>query len=308
MAYSNASNEELERLVNNKDGGAICELGERCMYGTNGHEVNLTRAYQLFHKGEKMGLSRAYVGLGEMYRNGIRFAKNENVAREYYNKAGVPYPTSGTIVQQQKTMSPQSKPQQTPLRSMELQPNPIDAGITYASIKSKLDSAEKARISDDYSRTRILCDEVIHTVNNILSGAMNYSGNEDIEDLLIEANWILAYTAFNEQKYSEMDSYLAFNGVQGLHPWGVYLATVGHRNMQSPPVVIEQDLQMLTMVSRNRNLSQDERGDICAMIGDLISDGYGGNSGVTVDTAKSYYEEAMHCGNEYAKERYKEIN
>ena len=57
MDYTRLSDEELQQLINKKDGDAICELGERCMYGTQGHEINLTRAYQLFHKGEKMGLA-----------------------------------------------------------------------------------------------------------------------------------------------------------------------------------------------------------------------------------------------------------
>ena len=53
MNYQSISNEELEKMVANKDGEAICELGERFLYGKNGSPQNLTRAYQLFHKGEK---------------------------------------------------------------------------------------------------------------------------------------------------------------------------------------------------------------------------------------------------------------
>ena len=78
MDYQSISNEELEKMVANKDGEAICELGERFLYGKNGSPQNLTRAYQLFHKGEKRGLARAYVGLGEMYRQGLLMVKNEN--------------------------------------------------------------------------------------------------------------------------------------------------------------------------------------------------------------------------------------
>ena len=303
MDYSNVSNEELERLVNNKDGEAICELGERCMYGTGGHEVNLTRAYQLFHKGEKMGLSRAYIGLGEMYRNGVRLAKNEDVAKQYYQKAGVPYPERESALQQQKNSM-----FQTPLK-IQSSSNLIGEGVTYAELKLKFDSAEQARIGGDYGRTRTLCKEVIHVIENVLSGAINFSGNGSIEDLLTEAIWILAYAAFNEQNYLEMDHYLAFRGVLEAHPWGAYLKAVAHRSMQSPPTLLEQDLQMmLAIVNENRNLSQDERGDICAMIGDLISDGYGANFGMAAVMAKSYYEEAMNCDNGYAKERYQEIN
>ena len=51
MNYQSISNEELEKMVANKDGEAICELGERFLYGKNGSPQNLTRAYQLFHKG-----------------------------------------------------------------------------------------------------------------------------------------------------------------------------------------------------------------------------------------------------------------
>ncbi|RKI43696.1 sel1 repeat family protein [bacterium D16-51] len=303
MDYSTASNEELERLVNNKDGDAICELGERCMYGTGGHEMNLTRAYQLFHRGEKMGLPRAYIGLGEMYRNGIRLAKNEDVAKQYYKKAGVPYPERESALQQQKNSM-----FQTPSK-IQSPGNLISEGITYAEIKSKLDSAEQARMGRDYCRAGILCMEVIGIAKDVLSGAVNYSGSGDVEDFLTEANWILAYAAFNEQNYLEMDHYLTFRGVLEAHPWGAYLKAAAHRSMQSPPALLEQDLQMMfAIVSGNRNLSQDERGDICAMIGDLISDGYGVNFGMEAGMAKSYYEEAMNCGNEYAKERYQEIN
>lgn len=278
MDYSNASNQELERLVSNKDGDAICELAERCMYGRGGHEVNLTRAYQLFHKGEKMGMSRAYIGLGEMYRNGIFFAKNENIAAEYFNKAGVPYP-GGRVV---------------PEPDIEL--------------KAKLVSAEKARAAENYNGARKLCNDVICAIHSIRSGTMSYHGNEDMDDLLIEANWILAYTSFNEQKYQEMENYLAVDGVLPLHPWGVYLTAVSHRILQSPPFAFEQDVQMLVTVKGNQNLSQEERGDVCSMLGDLITEGYGAGAGMESGMAKSFYQEAMNCGNEYARSRYYELS
>ena len=76
MDYSNLSNEELERLVGQGDGEAICELGERCLQAKN-----YTRAYQLFHKGEKQGLQRAYIGLGEMYKEGKYFMREAEQIR-----------------------------------------------------------------------------------------------------------------------------------------------------------------------------------------------------------------------------------
>lgn len=100
MNYLNMTNEELEYRVNNKDGEAICELGERYLYGKNGCSQNYAKAYQMFHKGEKMRISRAYIGLGEMYRTGTYMAKNEEIAKEYYQKAGVSYPDSDLTIHQ----------------------------------------------------------------------------------------------------------------------------------------------------------------------------------------------------------------
>ena len=67
MDYKNATIEELESLVNQKDGEAICELGERCLYGRGGIAINPSKAYKMFHKGENIHMPRAYAGLGEMY-------------------------------------------------------------------------------------------------------------------------------------------------------------------------------------------------------------------------------------------------
>lgn len=271
MDYKRASREELEQLADRKEGEAICELGERYLHGTDGGEVNGAKAYKFFHRGEKMGLSRAYAGLGDMYQKGIYVARNEKLAREYYDKAG-------------------------------------DTGITDAEIRSKLDQAEAARKGESYGRAKSLCREVMHTVEQICSGGLKYSGNGDVSDFLIEANWILAYTAFSEQDYTTMDAHLEFDGIYGRFPWSLYLAAVSHRIRQSPPVVLEQDLQMLCRVKENQNLSREERGDICAMIGDLAADGYGAGMGIKPEQAGAYYEEAMNCGNQYGRERYYEIN
>lgn len=282
MDYRSASREELEHLANSKDGEAVCELGERYLYGRDGREVNVTKAYHLFHKGEEMGLPQAYVGLGEMYREGRFFAKNEGLAREYYKKAGVPYPDQTS------------------------QSDSVVHSITYTDIKSKLNAAEAARKGEDYGRTKTLCYEAIHTIEQIRSGKINYNGDGDVTDFLIEANWILAYTAFNEQDYSKMEDHMAFDGVYGRFPWSLYLAAAAHRIINSPRAVMEQDLQMLNMVKDNQNLSREERGDIWAMIGDLAADGYGAGSGISSKQARAYYEEAMNCGNQYGRERYYE--
>lgn len=304
MDYSNATNEELERLVNQKDGEAICELGERCMYGTKGHERNLTRAYQLFHKGEKMSKTRAYLGLATMYEQGIYFAKNQKIANEYYQKAG-----GRPISSSNPTYRPDSISQgtDTPLTRTEYkavyEEEPILQGIDTSQIKAKIELAENARVQENFSLTRKECNEAIKMLDDIESGIVSSRGTDDLDVLRIDAYWVLAFTAFNEQKNSDMEKYLAKDGVQALHPWGTYLVAVVHKNMQSPDIVLQQDLQALIMVSQNPNLSMEEKSDTCLMIGDLILSGIGEKFGCTIDTAYKYFNEAANCGNQYAKEQ-----
>jgi hypothetical protein len=89
MEYSSKTNQELEQLIEQKDMDAACEMAQRCLEGSHGVEQNLNRAYQLFHRGEGQGNRRAYEGLAYMYENGILFAQNLELAKDYYTKAGV---------------------------------------------------------------------------------------------------------------------------------------------------------------------------------------------------------------------------
>ena len=50
MDYINATDSELEQLVQQKDINAICELGERYLYGKNGHEKQYTLLIRCFTK------------------------------------------------------------------------------------------------------------------------------------------------------------------------------------------------------------------------------------------------------------------
>ena len=315
MDYSKATNEELEQLVNEKNGDAICELAERCMNGTNGHPQNLNRAYQLFHKGEKMGLSRAYMGLGTMYQNGIYFARNENLAREYFAKAGVTPPVSNTGAAplnaqpsrryKDFTEAPQSKPTTKTISSVSnptsepISPNSINT----ADIRRKITDAEGYRMQENYFAAKNACNEVIRDVENIMSNVVVATGNDDLDQLKADAYWMLAFIAFNEDRYQEVENYMAKENVQALHPWGLYLVTICHRNMQSPAVIFEQDLQALIMVSENLNLTQQERGDVCFMIAELILDGYGQAAGCNEQMAQYYYEQAAGCGHDYSREQ-----
>lgn len=102
MDYSSMTNQELEQLIEQKDMEATCEMAERCLNGTQGVERNLNRAYQLFHRGENAGSTRAYQGLAFMYEHGILFAQNIPLAKEYYAKAGI----EKTVFAEEKPSTP----------------------------------------------------------------------------------------------------------------------------------------------------------------------------------------------------------
>lgn len=311
MNYPNMSNEELEKLVNQKDGEAICELGERCLYGTKGHEKNLTRAYQLFHKGEKLGMQRAYLGLAQMYEQGIYLAQNSNLANQYYQKAGTkpaahePVQPTGGVPVNQPTSRTSAAPVYRPVtqQSGNVYTQTSRNVINTMDIQNKINKAEQLRQQDDFYSVKQECEEALKMIQKIESGMAACEGSGDLDELSAEAYWVLAFTAFNEQKTGEMENYLAKDGVIALHPWGAYLRAVLHRNMQAPGNVLEQDLQTLTMVSQNQNLTMMEKGDVLMMIADLIMDGYGKGAGYTKKMAQKYYEESAQCGNAYAYEQ-----
>lgn len=302
MDYSSATNEELEQLVNQKNGDAICELAQRCMYGTKGHEQNLTRAYQLLHKGEKQGLAGAYLGLAEMYKKGLYFAKNEEVAEEYYKKSGMMPPSEPEKMQHKKAKNSQSdyiNTVQTTEKNL-YQESVMDIS---SKIRNKIKRAENARKNQDFRLVKKECNEAIHMLDSVLNGTVPFSGAEDLDVLKADIYWVLAFAAFNEQHVSELEEYMARGEVQALHPWGVYLVAVMHQNTKAPNVVMEQDLQNLMMICQNQNLTLEEEGDVCVMIGDLLAEGFGQSAGCTVGMAYEYYQKAVACGNEYAKEQ-----
>ena len=87
MNYKELSNEELDRLVMQKDGNAICEMADRNRKGSHGVLRNATRAFNLYHKAEKMNMPQAFQALGEMYAQGDYVAQNMDIANEYFEKA-----------------------------------------------------------------------------------------------------------------------------------------------------------------------------------------------------------------------------
>lgn len=291
MDYKSAATEELEQIVRQpngqKNGAALCELGERYLHGTNSTKVNHMRAFQFFSKGEKLGEKRAYAALAEMYHNGILFPKNEDVAREYYIKAGIQPPIAET---------PPKLPEANPYV-------PVQRDDMERQIESCLNDAEAYRKNEQYADAKNLCGSLLQKIDDIRTGKVNYQGSKSVDELEAEVKWLLAYISYNEQRYDDMEQLLLQPHVLQRHPWGIYLMTIGHRVMQKGSSQIAQDLQMMIRNSKNSNMSLQERGDTNLMIAELLSEGFANMLGMNPQDARAYYQEAANCGNAYAKEQ-----
>ena len=325
MDYSNTTNEELERLVNNKDADAMCELADRCLNGTKGYDKNMNRAYQLLHKGEKLGSKKAYAGLAFMYKNGVYFGKSARIAEEYEEKAdGVQWLGSiGFDIEQReeelrkaeeekrreeerRREEEQKKREEERKRAEEHRRREEEKrkeeerqrALFPQQVSNLLNQAEECRAQGNYSQTKMLCNDAL----NRIQSAGDPFNDLEIDKLRIRAHWILAFTAFNEQNLSELEKNAKQEGVQALYPWVNYLLAIMHRAGQASPAVLEEDLGICMAVCDNPNLSSEERGDICVMAGDLFSEGYGKQYGNTKAMAKEFYTKAANTGNAYARE------
>lgn len=305
MDYTTISNEELEHEVQQKNGDAICELGLRYLNGTHGITANPTKGYRLLHKAEKLEIQKAYQALGDMYRYGIFFAQKKELAEKYYRLAGVDW------------NSPTLLPAPTPEPIPTIEPTPPgrtgDTGkvvsgnsgsvVLEQTFQDALQQAGSLREQKDYVTARQKCQEVLRLADSVCQGTSSYCGAQKAEWWLGEANFLLGYICFNEQNYSEMEQYLGKKDVLEQHPWARYLITVAHQMIQAPKDTLQTDLQNLLQINREQ-LSIADKGDICVMIAELITAGYGSMLGIEADKAALYYKEAMDCGNEYAQQCY----
>ena len=148
---------------------------------------------------------------------------------------------------------------------------------------------------------------MLRLADSVCQGTSSYCGAKKAEWWISEAYFLLGYICFNEQNYKEMEQYLGQKDVFEQHPWGRYLVAAAHQMTQAPQAALQTDLQNLLQINREQ-LPIADKGDICAMIADLIIAGYGSMLGIGADKAAVYYKEAMDCGNEYAKQCYYNLN
>lgn len=284
MDYSNAANEELEQLVKQeKDGEAMCELAERFLNGTKGKPRKPQQAYMLFEKAEKQKIGRAYKGLGDMYANGVYVAQNDEKAREYYEKTGI-----------------------SPKKNLNTTPNTVSNTVSNSGVAVDISHLQQLLLDGENSRQQGAYDMAEKCANEILShiqkgrAGVKIAGNEDLDVLEVEAYWLLAFTAFNQGNYQQMDTYLTYSGVTALHPWGLYLSAMIHKENGAPRGTLERDMEQLLNVKQNQNLTGQERGDVLSQIADFYLEGIHSQDGDTIQLAYDYYSEAARCGNDYA--------
>ena len=305
MNYENISIEELEKLVARRDEEAICEMAYRCREGIKGVNKNLTRAFQLYHKGEKMQLPEAFYGMYVMYENGIGVGENSALARKY--KGLLP---NGFVSKYPLTVERQNIPKPTSTSNSTPKPkqNPASESkmivIDKNDILQMLNEGENFRQNDNYQDAKNQAKNALSEIAKAKSGSgIQVVGNGDLDEMEIEAYWLLCFTSFNEKKYGEMEAYFAKPGVMALHPWGAYLCCIAHQMSNASQSVLENDIQRMIDVKDNNNLTIEERGDVWGRIGDLYLAGFHGSDGDTLTLAYSYYEEAANCGNDYALEQ-----
>lgn len=287
--YENMNIKELEDLLVKKDGEAICELAYRCREGVKGAEKNLTRAFQLYHKGEKMNLPEAFYGLHLMYENGLGVGQNHFLAEKYNEKLPSGFRTRylGNI----------PKPEPVPAPTPTPQPH-----VDKSSIQRMLTEGEQFRQNDKYQEAKHQAQRALNEIANAKSGSgVQVTGDGDIDVMEIDAYWLLCFTAFNEKRYTDMEKYFEKPGVMALHPWGTYLCSIAHQINNAPQSILGNDLQRMLKVKNNLNMTNEQRGDILGQIGDFFLFGLHGSEYADLDCAWSYYKEAGNCGNEYAR-------
>lgn len=334
MNYREMSLEELERLAATKDGQALCELGRRYRFGESGVEKNYTASYRMYHKAEKLNMREAFIALGQMYEKGEYFARNQQLAQEYYDKASA-LPTemgSATFVHptEQKLKPQPSNQSETqtsqPIVQQATQTSTAKSVSDFASaniedlkktqttttsssvvtkndVTQSLKRADTIRSQGDTAGAKLYVQQAVDQLN---TNRGSFSA-DDIVELEAHINWLYAYIAFNEQKYADFEKYVFQNGVKEYFPWSTYLVTVVHRMLNANVTVLSQDAQNMLNVLNNPKLETTQLGDVLGLLGDLCLMGISTAGVNPTEQAYGFYENAANAGNKYASEQLKKF-
>lgn len=297
MSYEGLTNEQLENLVLQRDAEATLELANRCRTGSNGQEINLTRAYQLYHRCEKMNMIGAFKALGDMYANGEYVAQNMEIANEYYAKAGIPLvanEVNDTSITNDVNSSNDFTQQPTPNTIVDLD-----------TIGAIIAAGETSRTNGDTASAFRQANEAINLINTAKNNGID---PKSIHTLEMDAYWLMAFTSFNVSDYAEMEKYINIPGVTEKYPWGIYLCAIVHMSNGYPANVLEADLNKMLIYVESPLLKPDQIGDMYGMIADLYNQGVRTTDGNPKQLAKAYYEKAAAYGSTYAQSQLKNMN
>lgn len=326
MDYKKIAIEELEKLASTKDEQALCELGRRYRFGELGVEQNYTAAYRMYHKAEKLNVKEAFIALGQMYENGEYFAKNTQLAQEYYSKAGV---SSDSTSNRQRAQS-SAQAQQVMAQNSSVQ-SASQTSSTTSTLGSAVNDSTNSQTSHKATRTAMIVDKknIVQKLKQAdairsqgdTAGAKLYVqqavdelnanrgtlSSTDITELEAHVNWMYAYIAFNEQKYADFEKYVFQKGVTEYFPWATYLTTVVHRMLNANSTILSQDAQNMLNVLNNPRLESTQLGDVLGLLGDLCLMGISTAGINPTEQAFGLYENAANLGNQYAREQLKKF-
>lgn len=294
MDYTILSKMELERMSGQKNGEAICELGRRYRFGGRECEKNLTMAYRMYHKAERMNIREAFIALGEMYENGEYFRKNEEIAREYYQKAGMQRENTNLLKTQQVSDMLCDVSRMGNKKVVQ-----VSSDTCRKEIEQLLICSEENRKKTEYLNAKRYISQAYNLIQqNIHSGKIQKSL---AEELCSKVYWQLAFIGFNEQNYQMSLQNIEKPMVLAYHPWASYLKTAIHRIQNCSMEILWQDAQDMFKALNNNNLNNKEKGDILGLLGDLAIMGVLRNTPNPIEYAYQLYTNAANFGNFYAK-------
>lgn len=299
MNYRELTIEELERLISEKDGRAMCELGRRYRFGEFGVERNYTIAYRMYHKAEKLNMNEAFFALAQMYENGEYFARNQQLAQEYYTKAGALDNTDSNIqsMQSSKHTAISSSKLYKDVNTQTATTSAVF--ITKTDIEQTLKQAENIRAKGDTINAKLYVQQAADELNL----GRNTLSIMEIAELEANINWLYAYIAFNEQKYADFEKYVFQNNVMEYFPWSTYLVTVVHRILNADDAILLHDAQNMINALNNSRLNTMQLSDLLSLLGDLCLLGISNAEMNPIEQAYEFYQNAANEGNQYASEQ-----
>lgn len=249
-----------------------------------------------------MGLKEAYLGLAQMYEQGIGLVRNQRLAAEYRRLAGEDVKlgsfSSLQTGQEMGQAEPYTGGQSLAQPMQSLIPQEI---VTVKRLAEELNQIEKIKEEKRYSEAGQLLQQFFDLLSEVQSGRKAADAGVNLEMWKVNAFWILGHISYLESDYPNAEHAFRHPGVLEMYPWAAYLIAIMHRAQGYSGGELEPDLALLQTAEANVQLNDGERGDVLGMIGDLYLLGVGGQNGDKINLAFHYYSQAKDLGNYYGE-------